>query len=285
MAAGHQLDRHVRGDAPRPPEVLRHVIQVIAAIRGEEFARHLAGGFSSFIAFDRATKRGVVVLSDTSLLTVGGLGSVALHLLDASVPIGAPRLVTTADGKLIDALAGHYRLQSGLGLELRHKDKALTIQADGQPEFEMGYDSAGDFYTLAFDALLRPKRKANGTYTFIWFQSGVALEAERVGALPPVANAPALTEVELKAYEGTYSLAPTFSLKVVVAKGTLFVQGTNQGPIEVKPVGQQAGLGTTRGVRRSRGPRKQRGCDADGATRCWGGARMTAATPVSPSAR
>jgi hypothetical protein len=194
------------------------------------------GGFSSFIAFDRATKRGVVVLSDTSLLTVGGLGSVALHLLDASVLIGAPRLVATADGKLIDGLAGHYRLQSGLGLELRHKDKALTIQADGQPEFEMGYDSAGDFYTLAFDALLRPKRKVDGTYTFTWLQSESALEAERVGTSPPVASAPTLTEDELKAYGGTYPLAPTFSLKVFVAKGKLFVQGTNQGPIEVKPV-------------------------------------------------
>ena len=195
------------------------------------------GGFSSFVALDRATKRGVVVLSDTSLVTVGGLGSVALHLLDTSVPIGAPRLVATADAKLIDALAGHYRLQSGLGLELRHKDKSLTIQADGQPEFEMGYDSAGDFYPLAFDALLRPKRKADGTYTFIWVQGGNALEAERVSTSPPVANEPALTPGELKAYEGTYPLAPTFSLKVFVAEGKLFVQGTNQGPIEVKPVG------------------------------------------------
>lgn len=137
---------------------------------------------------------------------MGGLGSVALHLLDASVPIGAPRLVATADSKLIDALAGHYRLQSGLGLELRHKDKALTIQADGQPEFEMGYDSAGDFYTLVFDALLRPKRKADGTYSFIWFQGGGAHEAERVGTSPLVVKRPALTADELKAYEGTYPL-------------------------------------------------------------------------------
>ena len=55
----------------------------------------------------------------------------------------------------------------------------MTIQADGQPEFEMGYDSAGDFYPLKFDALLRPKRKADGTYAFTWFQLGGALEAER----------------------------------------------------------------------------------------------------------
>lgn len=32
---------------------------------------------------------------------------------------------------------------------------------------QMGYDSAGDFYPLKFDAVLRPKRNADGTYTFL----------------------------------------------------------------------------------------------------------------------
>ena len=119
------------------------------------------------------------MLSDTALTDLGGLGALGLHLLDPSVPVGAPRIVATADAKLIDALAGQYRLHNGLGMELRHKGNALTIQADAQPEFEMGYDSAGDFYPLQFDALLRPKRKADGTYAFTWFQGGGALEAER----------------------------------------------------------------------------------------------------------
>ena len=70
----------------------------------------------------------------------------------------------------------------GLGLELRRKGSTLTIQADGQPEFEMGHDSAGDFYPLAFDALLHPTRKPDGRYGFTWFQLGGALEAERIEA-------------------------------------------------------------------------------------------------------
>jgi D-alanyl-D-alanine-carboxypeptidase/D-alanyl-D-alanine-endopeptidase len=138
------------------------------------------GGYSSLVAFDRAAKRGVVLLSDTALISVGGLGSVGHHLLDPSVPVGVPRVVATADAKLIDALVGRYRLRGGLGLELRRKGDTLTIQADGQPEFEMGYDSAGDFYPLRFDAVLRPKRNAGGEYTFTWFQLGDALEAERL---------------------------------------------------------------------------------------------------------
>lgn len=142
------------------------------------------GGFSSFVAFDRAAQRAVVLLSDTELNSVGGLNGLGLHLLDPSEPAGAPRIVATADAKLVDALIGRYRLQNGLTIELRNKDNALTIQADGQPEFAMGYDSAGDFYPLQFDALLRPKRKADDTYTFTWFQGGGAFEAARITSAP-----------------------------------------------------------------------------------------------------
>src|SRR5258708_1226828 len=111
------------------------------------------GGYSSFVAFDRAAKRAVVLLSDAALTNLGGLVTLGLHLLDPSVPAGAPRIVATADAKLIDALVGRYRLQGGLGMELRHKANALTIQADGQPEFEMCYDTAGDFYPPHFNPL------------------------------------------------------------------------------------------------------------------------------------
>jgi CubicO group peptidase (beta-lactamase class C family) len=196
------------------------------------------GGYSSFVAFDRAAKRAAVLLSDTALTNLGGLVTLGLHLLDPSVPVGAPRIVATADAKLIDALVGRYRLQGGLGMELRHKGAALTIQADSQPEFEMGYDSAGDFYPLQFDAVLRPKRKADGTYAFTWFQGGGAAEAERVGAPTPAAAKWTPTEAELKEYDGNYPLAPTFALRVFSAGAKLFVQGSNQGPLEVASVNQ-----------------------------------------------
>jgi serine-type D-Ala-D-Ala carboxypeptidase/endopeptidase len=194
------------------------------------------GGYSSFVAFDRAAKRAAVLLSDTALTNLGGLVTLGLHLLDPSVPVGAPRIVATADAKLIDALVGRYRLQGRLGMELRHKGDALTIQADSQPEFEMGYDSAGDFYPLQFDAVLRPKRKADGTYAFTWFQGGGAAEAERVGAPAPVAAKWTPTEAELEEYDGNYPLAPTFALRVFSAGAKLFVQGSNQGPLEVASV-------------------------------------------------
>jgi D-alanyl-D-alanine-carboxypeptidase/D-alanyl-D-alanine-endopeptidase len=193
------------------------------------------GGYSSFVAFDRAAKRGVVLLSDTALTSVGGLGRLALHLLDPSRFAGTPRLAATADAKLIDALVGRYRLQNGLGIELRRKGNALIIQADAQPEFEMGYDSAGDFYPLAFDALLRPKRKADGTYTFTWFQLGGALEATRITPAP-AADTWTPTEAQLKEYEGNYPLWSAYAVRVFSTDAKLLVQGTNQKPLELASV-------------------------------------------------
>jgi serine-type D-Ala-D-Ala carboxypeptidase/endopeptidase len=119
---------------------------------------------------------------------------------------------------------------------LRHKGDALTLQADGQPEFEMGYDSAGDFYPLQFDALLRPRRKGDGTYTFTFFQGGAVLEAERIGTPAPVATKWTPTEAQLKDYEGNYPLTLSFGLRVFSADTKLFVQGTNQRPLDLASV-------------------------------------------------
>ncbi|WP_342729686.1 serine hydrolase [Bradyrhizobium sp. B117] len=193
------------------------------------------GGFSSYAGVDRATKRAVVLLCDTALTSTGGLGQLGTHLLDPSASAGAPRVVATADAKLIDALVGKYRLKGGLGMELRHKGSSLTIQADGQPEFEMGYDSAGDFYPREFDALLRPKRKADGTYTFTWFQLGGVADAEQIGTRPAAAKwSP--SEDQLKDYIGNYPLTPGFALRIFSTDTKLFVQGTNQRPLELASV-------------------------------------------------
>jgi serine-type D-Ala-D-Ala carboxypeptidase/endopeptidase len=147
-----------------------------------------------------------------------------------------PRTVAIADVKLIDALAGRYRLHNGLGVELRNRGNAVTIQTDGQPEFEMGYDSAGDFYALKLDVLLRPQGKADGTYTFAWLQLGGVLQAERISAPAPVAAKWTPAEGQLKEYEGDYPLSITFALRVFATGLKLLVQGTNQGPVEAAPV-------------------------------------------------
>lgn len=137
------------------------------------------GGYSSVAAFDRAAKRAVILLSDTALTDIGALPQLCRHLFDPSEPAGVPRTAAVPLPSLLDGLVGRYRLHTGLGVELRRKGDMLVVQADGQREFELGYDSAGDFYPLKFDAILRPKTIGDGSWTFTLLQRGGVFQAER----------------------------------------------------------------------------------------------------------
>jgi CubicO group peptidase (beta-lactamase class C family) len=211
--------------------------EILSTENGRTFVMHPGGtgGFSSFLAFDRAAKRGVVLLSDTALTEVGGLRRLGLHLLDPSLPAGTPRNMATAEVTLIDALVGRYRLRTGLGVELRRRGNKLTIQFDGEPEFEMDYDSAGEFYPFEWDGILQPRRKVDGTYTFTWHCLGGSQQAERVGATLAVAVRPTPAEAQLKEYEGNYSFSRTIGLRVYASGPKLMVQGTGQTPLEATP--------------------------------------------------
>lgn len=212
---------------------------MLAPLNGRTIHAHEGGtgGFSSFVGFDREQGRAVVVLSDTALHSVGGLGSLALHLLDDSVPLGGPRTVATPPAELLQALEGTWQLQGMMQMQLRRSGDGLEIEPAGQPVFQMGYDSAGDFYPLQFDAVLRPQRHADGSYTFTWHQGGGAVPASRVandGASPPATALPA--EV-LQAYVGTYTLMPGFELAITAGDGQLYGQATGQGRFGLQAAG------------------------------------------------
>lgn len=213
---------------------------MIAPLNGADILTHEGGtgGFSSFVAFDPAKQRGVVILSDTAMTSVGGLGSLGLHLLDERMPLGKPRTVVAADAALLDALAGDYRLENGMRMQLGRGADGLRVSVPGQGEFGMQLDSAGDFFPADFDAILRPQRQADGTYAFIWLQGGGAMPAKRVdaqAAAKPAVEPP--TAEALKAYEGVFRLAPVFAITVFARGGRLFAQGTNQGALEIAYAG------------------------------------------------
>ncbi|KAF1706728.1 serine hydrolase [Pseudoxanthomonas sacheonensis] len=191
------------------------------------------GGFSSFVAFDVARQRGVVILSDTTWNSLGSLGTLGLHLVDESFPLGKPRKAVKPPADLLEGLVGDYRV-GAKKMKLSRRDGALVIQAEGQPAYTMAYDDAGDFYPLDFDALLRPGRTSSG-YGFTWMQMGGAMAAQRVDG---VATAPkiALPAGKLREYAGEYPLTSGFGLTVMEKDGRLFVQGTGQQAIEVSAV-------------------------------------------------
>lgn len=196
---------------------------------GKTLALHEGGtyGFSSLVAFAPGTRRGVVILSDTALGSVGGLGALGMHLLDPSQPAPKPRRRIDAPTALLEAIEGDYTLDGGLRVRLARREGALWAEVMGQPAIELAHDDAGDFYPLGLDALLSPQRQPDGRYAFTWSQGGGRLQARRVDAStsPKVPMPDAAT---LRDYVGTYPLVPGFALTVTERDGALLVQGTGQ---------------------------------------------------------
>ena len=195
------------------------------------------GGFSSFVSVDREKQRGVVILSDTAWHGIGGLGSLGLHLVDASFPLGQPRKLATPTPELLDALVGQYQLQGAMTMTLSQRDGKLFVQATGQDELEMGYDDAGDFFPLELDATLVPRKKSGGDYGFTWSQMGAVLAATRIVEEGHAQVAPPLTNEQLAAFAGNYALMPGFVLTVRARDGKLHAQATGQGEFPLDAAG------------------------------------------------
>ncbi|MGL4576564.1 MAG: serine hydrolase [Burkholderiaceae bacterium] len=202
----------------------------LADVKGKQIIMHDGGtgGFSSSLVIDKAAKRAVVVLSDTSLSNLGGLDELSLHLLGADVPLEKPRIALPMPDALMQAMVGEFDL-AGLPVKFFIKNGKLFGQAAGQSAFETAYDSAGSLYTTVADLLITPLKETDGKINrFAFAQGGAVMEAVRAGTrAAPTASNPLWVD-----YAGEYQLAPTFSLRVFEEGGKLKVQGSGQGAIE-----------------------------------------------------
>jgi D-alanyl-D-alanine-carboxypeptidase/D-alanyl-D-alanine-endopeptidase len=142
------------------------------------------GGFTSFVAIDPDADRAVVLLADTELANVGGLGNLTEHLLDPTVALEPPRTIATPSATLLAALAGHYQV-AGIDVTLHADAGALVaVLADGS-EITLAYDSHGDFFTHDIDAVFTPMLDASGQQTFALVQGGEPILATRLATATP----------------------------------------------------------------------------------------------------
>ncbi|MBP6749298.1 MAG: serine hydrolase [Xanthomonadaceae bacterium] len=152
-----------------------------ATLNGREFLAHEGGtgGFSSFVAFDPVKKFGVVILSDTALHGMGGLGSLGLHLLDPRVPLGKPLLpeVDTSPAPTLSAddakdYAGEYPLMPNFVLTVRAEGTTLTAQATGQGAFPLTPKAKDVFAFADAGIVIRFRRDAAGNVTALALEQG-----------------------------------------------------------------------------------------------------------------
>lgn len=204
-------------------------------VKGHELVLHEGGtgGFSSLLALEPARQRAVVILADTALTDLGGLGDIGLVLLGIDLPLRKPRVTTPLPAPLRAAMQGDYEL-AGLSVKIWDDGGHLMGQPSGQPAFELLFDSHGDLYPATLSALLTPVVNDGKVNTFAWRQGGGMVEGMRKGSR----RAASAENPLWKDWAGEYRLAPQFSLRVFEEGGRLKVQGTAQPAIEAEVVEQ-----------------------------------------------
>jgi len=207
-----------------------------AQVRGHDLVLHEGGtgGFSSLLALEPARQQAVVLLADTALADLGGLGPLALSLLDPAAPVPPARRAAPVSATLRAAVVGDYTL-AGMQVKVWADGERVLAQASGpgQGVMELRADDQGDLYPVGMSALLRPVMEAGRMTRFAWHQGGGVMEGVRVGA----ERAATATNPAWQAWAGVYHLAPQFALRVFEDAGKLMVQGTGQPAIEAVVAG------------------------------------------------
>ncbi len=129
------------------------------------------GGFASMMAFDPVEKAGVVVLSNAAI----PVDDLALHMLDASIPLSDPprrRVAVKLDGASLDRVTGRYELARDFFVTIRRDGDRAYAQATGQPEAEIFAESESEFFYKVVDAQLTFVRGPDGRAALLVLHQG-----------------------------------------------------------------------------------------------------------------
>jgi CubicO group peptidase (beta-lactamase class C family) len=151
---------------------------------GHEIVWHNGGtgGFRSFIAFEKKTGAGVVVLSNAE--TTAGVDDLGQHLLNPNAPLYQPpkeHKQVSVDPKLFDGYVGQYQLAPNFILTITRDGSQLFVQATGQPKFELFPESDHDYFLKVVDAQITFETDSTGRATaVVLHQNGMNQTAKRL---------------------------------------------------------------------------------------------------------
>ncbi len=126
------------------------------------------GGFRSFTGFNKAQKRGVVALSN-STETIDDIG---MNILDSRIPLRKIKPFVAVSEKLLGEYAGEYELAPGVIFAIARRGDKLFAQLTGQPSFRVFAESENKFYYKVVDAKLTFNRGGGKVESLTLHQGG-----------------------------------------------------------------------------------------------------------------
>ena len=199
----------------------------IQDVRGLPLVLHdgSTAGFSSYMAYDPARRRGVVLLSNSRHL----LSDVALHLLQPAYPLVPRRTAVEQPTAVLDRITGSYRMDAESPVEVSRYGKRLFLKRAGQPVREL-FAEGGDRFFLE-DA--RPVTLSGDTIK-IFQRDGVALTGKRSG--PVSKHFQEVDAAGLDALVGVYAFDGGDTLTVRRSGDRMLAQMKGQDALEIFPL-------------------------------------------------
>jgi D-alanyl-D-alanine-carboxypeptidase/D-alanyl-D-alanine-endopeptidase len=154
-----------------------------------EIATHdgATGGFQSAVAFDKARKIAVVVLSNSAGVGMSDIAEYALGgahpaTLQPLPPKAATRKVIGVDSASLAAYVGAYRLAPTISLQLSVEGGRLYVQATGQEKRELNPVGVDTFVDAKIDVTVVFRRNLDGYLGgLVLYQEGSRRFAPRIG--------------------------------------------------------------------------------------------------------
>jgi CubicO group peptidase (beta-lactamase class C family) len=117
---------------------------------GGEVVWHNGGtyGYRSFIGFDPAAKKGVVVLCNT----FADNDDIGRHVLDSRYPLAQQRAQISVDPAVLRRYVGEYQLAPAFTIKVSLDGNRLMAQATNQPAFEIFAEKEKEFFLKVVDA-------------------------------------------------------------------------------------------------------------------------------------
>ncbi len=184
------------------------------------------GGFRTFCGFDPQSKRGVVVLSNTS----NSVDDIGFHLLEPKYTLESIPDKAVVPVDVLAEYAGYYELQPSVIIHVTADGKRLFAQLTGQERYEVYAESPTTFFYTVVDAkLIFDRDDAGKVHQVQLDQFGVKRPAKRLENYePPVRNVIEVDTETLKRYEGRYQLGPGAIIDVALDGDQLTAQITGQ---------------------------------------------------------
>ncbi|MDB5391610.1 MAG: serine hydrolase [Planctomycetaceae bacterium] len=197
------------------------------------------GGYHSMILINRATKTGVILITNTATEEVDELATDILRMISGAKVV--PRKIekpVNVPAEALQKLVGRYELAPGAVFTVEVVDGKLMIGLTGQPALQVFARSETIWFSKLVDATITFNLDKNGKCeSLVLFQNGIKQTAKRKQgpepALPKDEKPIAVPVEALQKFVGRYELAPGVLFTVEAKDDKLMIGLTGQPSFQV----------------------------------------------------